>query len=162
MKLSRWIPLVIMVAFTLSPQGTPEAKESLEQCCPGPCCPPTDEKLLDEKPLNVNVKGSAFRPSSQPSASPKGAIQQLQEALQSRGHDPGPIDGLIGPKTKAAIKSFQASQGIEASGEVDEKTAQALGVPLPSPGPKPNHSGPKPPTPKPKPGGQETNRGPKK
>lgn len=36
-------------------------------------------------------------------------VRQVQEALARRGFDPGPIDGLYGPKTAAALNSFQVA-----------------------------------------------------
>ena len=34
----------------------------------------------------------------------------------------------MGPKTQAALKEFQESKGLQASGELDQKTMAALGV----------------------------------
>ena len=42
--------------------------------------------------------------------------------------DSGPVDGMLGPKTQAAVKEFQQSKGIQASGKLDQKTLAALGV----------------------------------
>jgi hypothetical protein len=39
-----------------------------------------------------------------------------QEALLALGYDIGDIDGAIGAKTRAAIRAFQKSQGLEANG----------------------------------------------
>jgi peptidoglycan hydrolase-like protein with peptidoglycan-binding domain len=39
-----------------------------------------------------------------------------QESLKKLGFDPGPIDGQMGPKTQAAIKAFQAANGLEVDG----------------------------------------------
>ena len=55
-------------------------------------------------------------------------ITQVQQALNDKGFDAGPVDGKAGPKTKAALKQFQQSQGISASGQLDGKTIVALGV----------------------------------
>ena len=45
------------------------------------------------------------------------AVRQLQEALKEAGHDPGPIDGIFGPKTEAAVKKFQRdSQVLDVDG----------------------------------------------
>ena len=38
-------------------------------------------------------------------------ITQVQQALNDKGFDAGPVDGKAGPKTKAALKQFQQSQG---------------------------------------------------
>lgn len=39
-------------------------------------------------------------------------IKQIQSLLVNAGYDPGPIDGLIGPKTRKATDSFYADQGM--------------------------------------------------
>ena len=46
----------------------------------------------------------------------------IQRALKRAGFEPGPIDGRIGKKTKAAVKAFQRSRGLYADGIVGEKT----------------------------------------
>jgi peptidoglycan hydrolase-like protein with peptidoglycan-binding domain len=54
-------------------------------------------------------------------------IRRVQQALQKRGFDPGPLDGILGPKTKEAVRNFQDRYGIKASGEIDNQTLFALG-----------------------------------
>lgn len=44
------------------------------------------------------------------------AVSQLQEALKDKGFNPGQVDGVFGPRTEAALKSFQQSRGIAADG----------------------------------------------
>jgi peptidoglycan hydrolase-like protein with peptidoglycan-binding domain len=39
-------------------------------------------------------------------------VKRIQEALKSQGHDPGPIDGLFGPRTEEALRSYQAAQNV--------------------------------------------------
>tara|TARA_R100001244_G_scaffold18125_2_gene19134 strand:- start:260 stop:865 length:606 start_codon:yes stop_codon:yes gene_type:complete len=54
-------------------------------------------------------------------------VQLAQSRLKDRGHDPGGIDGVFGPKTKAAVKSFQRSLGfLRPNGVVDGSTWDAL------------------------------------
>jgi hypothetical protein len=55
-------------------------------------------------------------------------VRQAQQALQQKGHDPGQIDGVMGPNTKQALKSFQQAQGLQSSGKLDGQTLAALGV----------------------------------
>jgi peptidoglycan hydrolase-like protein with peptidoglycan-binding domain len=52
----------------------------------------------------------------------------VQQALKDKGHDPGPIDGLMGPRTSAALRDFQSKEGIEATGKPDKQTLASLGV----------------------------------
>ncbi len=41
----------------------------------------------------------------------------IQNALRSRGYDPGPVDGIMGPRTREAIRRFQGDQGVQITGE---------------------------------------------
>lgn len=51
---------------------------------------------------------------------PANVISHVQRRLTERAFDPGPVDGIYGPKTAEAIREFQAANGIEATGEVSE------------------------------------------
>jgi peptidoglycan hydrolase-like protein with peptidoglycan-binding domain len=43
-------------------------------------------------------------------------IKQVQQKLKDQGHDAGPVDGIMGPKTQAALKEFQSAKGLKDSG----------------------------------------------
>lgn len=53
-------------------------------------------------------------------------IHDLQIALKSAGFDPGPLDGILGPQTRAATKAFQVAQGLVADGIAGPKTVARL------------------------------------
>jgi peptidoglycan hydrolase-like protein with peptidoglycan-binding domain len=55
-------------------------------------------------------------------------VMQLQQALQERGLEPGSIDGMMGPQTRQALEKFQRDNNLEATGALDERTAQELGL----------------------------------
>jgi peptidoglycan hydrolase-like protein with peptidoglycan-binding domain len=55
-------------------------------------------------------------------------VKAAQQALKDKGHDPGDIDGKMGPKTQAALRDFQKAQGMQATGRLDPKTMQSLGM----------------------------------
>ncbi|HUF98633.1 MAG TPA: peptidoglycan-binding protein [Ilumatobacter sp.] len=60
-------------------------------------------------------------------------VQQLQQALITAGVTVrGGADGIFGPATSEALKAFQTSQGMTASGVVDEATVAALAAPKPT------------------------------
>lgn len=70
---------------------------------------------------------------SAPSASPRSTdsrpdIEQVQKALKEKGHDPGRIDGVMGPQTSAALKAFQKEQRLNATGRLDDATQAKLGA----------------------------------
>jgi peptidoglycan hydrolase-like protein with peptidoglycan-binding domain len=55
-------------------------------------------------------------------------VRAVQQALKDKGHDPGDIDGKMGPKTQAALKDFQSKEGLKATGRMDSETRAKLGV----------------------------------
>jgi hypothetical protein len=55
-------------------------------------------------------------------------VRKVQTALQAKGYYEGPIDGIIGPKTRSGVREFQQDQQLPATGKVDDKTAERLGV----------------------------------
>lgn len=55
-------------------------------------------------------------------------IKRVQERLNELGYDCGTPDGIKGPRTIEAIKSFQRSKGLEPDGIVGPKTKEALGL----------------------------------
>ena len=55
-------------------------------------------------------------------------IKQAQNRLKELGYNPGPVDGIWGKKTEAAIKKFQQEKNLQVTGELDEKTREKLGL----------------------------------
>lgn len=54
-------------------------------------------------------------------------MRKVQQALVNAGLNPGPVDGVSGAKTVAAIESFQKQNNIPA-GKLNKRTLRALGV----------------------------------
>jgi len=55
-------------------------------------------------------------------------IKAVQQALKQKGHDPGAINGVMGPQTLQALRSFQQSNGLKPTGVLDSETVQKLGI----------------------------------
>lgn len=55
-------------------------------------------------------------------------VTDIQQALMSRGFDPGVIDGVWGRRTARAVRDFQASKGLRTDSIVGPRTAEALGL----------------------------------
>src|ERR1700722_17343812 len=54
-------------------------------------------------------------------------VRAAQQALGGLGFDPGPADGAIGQRTRAAIADFQRTRGLTPTGQLDDRTLQTLG-----------------------------------
>jgi hypothetical protein len=55
-------------------------------------------------------------------------VREVQRRLNAAGYDAGPVDGILGPRTKRALIHYQAVQGLELTGELDAATLERLGV----------------------------------
>lgn len=89
--------------------------------------------VTGEKDINLGTPAwrkrsggnSAGVPANQP---PRGAAQaahndlvyRTQSALAARGYDVGKPDGMMGPKTRAAIERYQVDKGILVDGQPSE------------------------------------------
>ena len=56
-------------------------------------------------------------------------VKKIQALLADRGYDPGPADGVDGPKTRQAVRAFQHTIGIADTGEIDQGLVTALATP---------------------------------
>ncbi len=61
-------------------------------------------------------------------------IKHIQAALAKSGHYSGEPSGKWGATSVAALKSFQEANGLKASGKLNARTLQALGLGSPTAG----------------------------
>ena len=59
--------------------------------------------------------------------------RDLQRSLSDMGYDVGTADGKVGPKTRAALRKFQADMGLSQTGRLDHHTLAALNADHSSP-----------------------------
>ena len=97
----------------------------------------TDEKKLNlGEPLWKRGLGSSKDQSSKagapdrqaaagaPPARDKRLVAGTQSGLRDMGYDPGPVDGILGPRTRAAIRAYQKDHRLP----VDERPTPALAL----------------------------------
>ena len=108
--------------------GAPEMRPSIGQTTPGtapgttipgtpiPATPGTNSGMSSPLP----PAGAGYASTAQ--------VRSAQQALQGKGMDPGPIDGVAGPKTEQAVREFQKAQNLSQTGRLDAQTLQKLGV----------------------------------
>lgn len=53
-------------------------------------------------------------------------IALMQTGLEVLEYDPGPVDGVLGPKTRAAIRGFQAEYGLQVTGAISGELVMAV------------------------------------
>ena len=68
--------------------------------------------------------GPGCHPGGYPAAANRGAtstvdpatVREVQDGLAQRGYDVGPVDGRLGPRTKAAIREYEQQNGLPVDG----------------------------------------------
>jgi hypothetical protein len=81
---------------------------------------------LSLKPANQVAAAGAGATSSMIAPPPPDPVRAAQEKLNAGGYDAGPVDGILGPRTKRALIHFQAVEGLELTGQLDAATRARL------------------------------------
>ena len=68
------------------------------------------------------------RPEGGQHAAARARLRQVQERLQAAGFAPGPLDGQLGPQTRAALRRYQQRKGLRVTGNPDPQTLKALRI----------------------------------
>ena len=82
--------------------------------------PPPDPKDT------VDAIKATSAPAKESGAAAQARVRRVQTALAARGYDVGPIDGIMGSRTKAAIRAFQSDQGLEVDGRLSAGLVEKL------------------------------------
>ena len=55
-------------------------------------------------------------------------VREAQRTLRELGYQPGPVDGVVGPKMKDALAKYQRSEGIHVTRRLDSETMARLDI----------------------------------
>ena len=55
-------------------------------------------------------------------------VRSVQQALNDKGYNAGPVVGQWGPSTENAVMRFQQASGLPQTGDLERSTLAALGV----------------------------------
>jgi peptidoglycan hydrolase-like protein with peptidoglycan-binding domain len=125
------IVLLIAVTLCFSLMSCAKKEQTLEEM-QQPMSPEDLNRLKTETQAPVPGQATVVSTTEQPvePLPPSGpyspSARDIQTALKNAGYYAGAIDGKIGPKSTAAIESFQRDNGLTADGKVGPKTWAAL------------------------------------
>ena len=79
--------------------------------------------------LTGGLIGSGLaRPSRETAPPAPRFVVEAQRTLRELGYQPGPLDGVVGPRTKRALVRYQAAERIEVTGQLDSETMVRLDI----------------------------------
>lgn len=86
--------------------------------------------------LLLSVEGAAATtPAAQLTQATAGTeaaiVRGVQRALAAHGYPAGPLDGVAGPQTRAAVRAYQQDAGLEVDGEADRQLLDHIKFSLP-------------------------------
>lgn len=79
--------------------------------------------IIGLSPLGCSTAVSAGMPAAQ-----NENVKHAQEILHAKGFYKGSIDGVLGPRTRTAIREYQRAEKLPVTGHLDAKTASKMGV----------------------------------
>ncbi|MDD3396936.1 MAG: spore cortex-lytic enzyme [Clostridia bacterium] len=76
----------------------------------------------------LNMNNNFFNTENTVTTATVSENKAIQQKLKNWGYYTGAIDGIIGPKSKTAIKYFQKVNGLAVDGIIGPQTLKALGI----------------------------------
>jgi peptidoglycan hydrolase-like protein with peptidoglycan-binding domain len=101
--------------------------------------PGTEFGMMVERSFTVNTEGfgvasardvneTGVGATSQGDLTSSDTIRSAQTILRNRGYYNGPVDGVVNPAMRTAIRNFQRDRSLTVTGNLDYDTASALGI----------------------------------
>lgn len=131
-KLARQAALLGLASvLAAGPVGARPPFRAEQQAQQQPPAAPQQQPAPRQQPAQQPAQGrqpAPQAPAAQPAPpmSTKPAAADIQILLDRSGFSPGVIDGFGGSNTRKALAAFQAARGLQATGQLDPATWQAL------------------------------------
>lgn len=89
---------------------------------------PVEKQLLTKSGIQsyLQQKSKSHAKAQKQKLAQQKMVREIQQTLAQLGYNPGPIDGLYGKKTRAAIQAFQKKEGLKVDGEATVDVLRAL------------------------------------
>lgn len=120
--------LVLLLVLVLTRGGEEQAEDPGNLVAPtgeaaetAETAPSPQEATPPAPPMQPFSEQETFRPGDEGER-----VLSLQQALTTLGHDPGEPDGVYGPATEQAVRSFQEASGLPADGIAGPNTLRAI------------------------------------
>jgi peptidoglycan hydrolase-like protein with peptidoglycan-binding domain len=87
--------------------------------------------LLLDAPVALAVAADSTAGATRPGRTaqpPPRYVREAQRALRDLGYEPGPVDGIVGPRTRDALARYQRSERIAVTGRLDAETMVRLDI----------------------------------
>jgi putative peptidoglycan binding protein len=118
--------LVSRGGTTTRPVGLPDARHAP----PVHAAPPAEAKSAEPGPTTAPPVPAPPDDASLPADQAVRTITTAQIALTQLGFEPGPVDGVLGRRTRRAILRFQRAHQLRATGALDPETWSAIAAQL--------------------------------
>lgn len=87
----------------------------------------TIAKRLEPTELaRADAKVARFSPRESVGYADAPTVMYVQLRLRALGFEPGPVDGIVGPRTRAAIASFQSAENLKVDGTLSRELVESL------------------------------------
>ena len=84
------------------------------------------KKLTPERLAKATAQADKFKPVADPPFADPATVMYLEHVLNSLGFEAGPVDGILGKRSRAAISRYQKSRSLPTSGTATPELVQRL------------------------------------
>ena len=119
------IVIGIVIAGALIVLATAGLTHTTSTSTPAPAASTSAPAANPAQPTSPAQNVNPAQPTT-PAVTPSASVKKLQQELGQLNYYEGPVDGLMGPQTVAAIQDLQRQAGLPQTGTMNAATQKAL------------------------------------